>query len=296
MTDDSPTFTPLSPAIGMEVHGIDMSRPAPPDTIARLNEVLSHNSILLFRDQDLTPERHIAFSRYFGELEPHVADQYNMPGHPEIFIVSNVVENGREIGARGGARHWHSDYSYRERPSLGSLFHCLECPPEGGQTQFASMYTAYEALPNEKKELLAGVRAVHDYNYYWTNYTPHRKPLTEEQRRQVPPVAHPALRTHPVSGRRALYLAHQVVSHFEGMEFDESQEIIEEIVSFATESRFVYTHEWRPGDVIFWDNRSSMHRVLPFDEERHHRRMHRTTLKGDRPYLAPLPDEADKAA
>ena len=296
MTDDSPTFTPLSPAIGMEVHGIDMSRPAPPDTISRLNEVLSYNSILLFRDQDLTPERHIAFSRYFGELEPHVADQYNMPGHPEIFIVSNVVENGREIGARGGARHWHSDYSYRERPSLGSLFHCLECPPEGGQTQFASMYTAYEALPDEKKELLAGVQAVHDYNYYWTNYTPHREPLTEEQRRQVPPVAHPALRTHPVSGRRALYLAHQVVSHFEGMEFEESQEIIEEIVSFATESRFVYTHEWRPGDVIFWDNRSSMHRVLPFDEERHRRRMHRTTLKGDRPYLAPLPDETDKAA
>lgn len=296
MTDDSSTFTPLSPAIGMEVHGVDMSRPAPPDTIARLNEVLSHNSILLFRDQDLAPERHIAFSRYFGELEPHVADQYNMPGHPEIFIVSNVVENGREIGARGGARHWHSDYSYRERPSLGSLFYCLECPPEGGQTQFASMYTAYEALPDEKKEFLAGARAVHDYNYYWTNYTPHRKPLTEEQRRQVPPVAHPALRTHPVSGRRALYLAHQVVSHFEGMEFEESQETIEEIVSFATESRFVYTHEWRPGDVIFWDNRSSMHRVLPFDEERHRRRMHRTTLKGDRPYLAPLPDEADKAA
>ena len=296
MTDDSPTFTPLSPAIGMEVHGIDMSLPASPDTIARLNEVLSHNSILLFRDQDLAPERHIAFSQYFGELEPHVADQYNMPGHPEIFIVSNVVENGREIGARGGARHWHSDYSYRERPSLGSLFYCLECPPEGGQTQFASMYTAYEALPDEKKEFLAGARAVHDYNYYWTNYTPHRKPLTEEQRRQVPPVAHPALRTHPVSGRRALYLAHQVVSHFEGMEFEESQETIEEIVSFATESRFVYTHEWRSGDVIFWDNRSSMHRVLPFDEERHRRRMHRTTLKGDRPYLAPLPDEADKAA
>lgn len=296
MTDDSPTFTPLSPAIGMEVHGIDMSRPASPDTIARLNEVLSHNSILLFRDQDLAPERHIAFSRYFGELEPHVADQYNMPGHPEVFIVSNVVENGREIGARGGARHWHSDYSYRERPSLGSLFYCLECPPEGGQTQFASMYTAYEALPDEKKEFLAEVRAVHDYNYYWTNYTPHREPLTEEQKLQVPPVAHPALRTHPVSGRRALYLAHQVVSHFEGMEFEESQEIIEEIVSFATESRFVYTHEWRLGDVIFWDNRSSMHRVLPFDEERHRRRMHRTTLKGDRPYLAPLPDEAGKAA
>ncbi len=296
MTDQSPTFTPLSPAIGMEVHGIDMSLPAPPETVGRLEEALSHNSILLFRDQRLTPERHIAFSRYFGELEPHVAGQYNMPGHPEIFIVSNVVENGREIGARGGARHWHSDYSYRERPSLGSLFHCLECPPEGGQTQFASMYAAWEALPDDRREFLSGVRAVHDYNYYWTNHTPHRAPLTDEQRRQVPPVAHPALRTHPVSGRRALYLAHQVVSHFEGMDPGESREIIEDVVSFATAPRFVYTHEWRPGDVIFWDNRSSMHRVLPFDEEKYRRRMHRTTIKGDRPYLTPLPGTADMAA
>ena len=112
----------------------------------------------------------------------------------------------------------------------------------------------------------------------------------------MPPVAHPALRTHPVSGRRALYLAQHVVSRFEGMAFKESQEIIEEIVSFATGPRFVYTHEWRPGDVIFWDNRSAMHRVLPFDEERHRRRMHRTTLKGDRPYLASAPEAADKAA
>ena len=111
MTNDSPTFTPLSPAIGAEVHGVDMSLPAPPDTVNRLDEALSRHSILLFRDQRPTPEQHIAFSRYFGELEPHVANQYNMPEHPEILIVSNVVENGREIGARGGARHWHSDYS-----------------------------------------------------------------------------------------------------------------------------------------------------------------------------------------
>lgn len=288
MTNDSPTFTPLSPAIGMEVHGIDLALPTPNDSIESLTETLSHHSILLFRDQDLSPEQHIAFSRHFGELEPHVADQYNLPEHPEIFVVSNVVEQGREIGARGGAKHWHSDYSYREYPSLGSLFYCLECPPEGGETQFASMYAAYDALPEDKRRFLEGARAVHDYNYYWTNYTPHRPPLTEEQRSQVPPVAHSAVRTHPVSGRRALYLAHQVVSHFEGMEFEESQAMIEEIISFATSPQFVYTHTWRPGDVIFWDNRSGMHRVRPFDEENHLRRMHRTTLKGDRPYLAPV--------
>ena len=287
MDNDSATFTPLSPAIGMEVHGIDLARPAPAETIASLTEALSNHCILLFRDQEMTPEQHIKFSEYFSDLEPHIADQFNLPDHPEIFVVSNIVEQGREIGARGGARHWHSDYSYREIPSLGSLFYCLETPPEGGQTQFANMYAAYNELPEAQKRFLEKARAVHDYNHYWSTYTTHRPPLTEAQLSQVPPVAHPALRTHPDSGRSALYLCQHVVSHFEGMAYEESQKIIEEIMSFATEPQFVYTHVWRPGDVVFWDNRSSIHRATDFDEESHTRRMHRTTLIGDRPYFAP---------
>jgi taurine dioxygenase len=292
MDNAASSFTPLSPVIGMEVRGVDLARPMSPETVERLTDELSRHSILLFRDQELSPEQHIACSRFFGELEPHVANQFNLPAHPEIFVVSNVVENGREIGARGGARHWHSDYSYRELPSLGSLFYCLEAPPEGGQTQFASMYAAYERLSKERQKFLEGARAVHDYNHYWTTYTSHRPPLTEKQKAQVPPVAHPALRTHPVSGRSALYLCQHVVSHFEGMGYDESQKIVEEVVDAATDERFVYTHEWRVGDVLFWDNRSSMHRVMPFDEEAHRRRMHRTTITGDRPFYAPARNAA----
>ena len=292
MDNAAPSFTPLSPVIGMEIRGVDLARPLPAATVERLTDMLSQHSILLFRDQALTPEQHIAASRYFGELEPHVANQYNLMDHPEIFVVSNVVENGREIGARGGARHWHSDYSYRDYPSLGSLFYCLEAPPEGGQTQFASMYAACQALPEEKRRFLAAVRAVHDYNHYWTTYTSHRPPLTAQQKAQVPPATHPALRTHPVSGRDALYLCQHVVSHFEGMGYDESQKVIEEIVGFATGPDFVYTHEWREGDVLFWDNRSSMHRATPFDEDTYRRRMHRTTLKGDKPFYTPARNAA----
>ena len=134
MTNDNPTFTPLKPTIGVEVHGIDISQPVSDDAIREINDALCDNGILLFRDQDITPEQHIAFSERFGRLEPHIANQFNLPGHPDIFIVSNIVEDGRNIGASGGARHWHFDYSYREFPSLGSLFYCLECPPEGGET------------------------------------------------------------------------------------------------------------------------------------------------------------------
>ena len=278
MTNDNPTFTPLKPTIGMEVRGIDISRPVSDDAIREINDALCNNGILLFRDQDITPEQHIAFSGRFGRLEPHIANQFNLPGHPDIFIVSNIVEDGRNIGASGGARHWHFDYSYREFPSLGSLFYCLECPPEGGETQFAGMYTAHDALSEEKRQWLADKRAVHDYVYYWENYTPHRGPLTAEQKRQLPPFAQPLVHTHPESGRRALYLAHNVISHIEGMDPEEGLEIIEELVAFATQPEFVYTHQWRDRDLIFWDNRATMHRVLPFDEDQYRRRMHRTTL------------------
>lgn len=287
MKNTALTFAPLTPDIGMEVRGIDLACPLPQETVDRLVDELSQHSILLFRGQNLNPEQHISASAYFGQLEPHVAEQFNLPDYPEILVVSNIVENGREIGARGGAKHWHSDYSYRDLPSLGSLFYCLEKPPVGGQTQFASMYSAYERLSEQQKTFLESARAVHDYNHYWTTYTSHRPPLTDKQRAQVPPVAHPALRTHPVSGRPALYLCQHVVSHFEGIGYEESQRIVEEVVGVATDPRFVYTHEWEVGDVLFWDNRSSMHRVCGFDEDKYRRRMHRTTITGDRPFYTP---------
>ena len=149
------------------------------------------------------------------------------------------------------------------------------------------MYTVYEKLSEERRQFLANIKAVHDYDHYWGTYTPHRPPLTDGQKSQVPPVAHPALRTHPYSGRQALYLCQHVVSHFESMEYDESQKIIEEVVRFATQPQFVYTHEWCSGDVVFWDNRALLHRATDFNEDIHFRRMHRTTLKGDRPYFVP---------
>lgn len=293
MENAAPTFTPLSPVIGMQVKGIDLAKPLPKKTVDRLVDELSNHSILLFRSQKLTDQQLIDASRYFGDLEPHVADQFNLPDHPEILVVSNIVENGREIGARGGAKHWHSDYSYRDLPSLGSLFYCLEKPAEGGQTQFASMYSAFERLSEEQKTFLKSARAVHDYNHYWTTYTKHRPPLTPKQLAEVPPVAHPALRTHPVNGRPAIYICQHVVSHFEGIPYDESQKIVEEVVGVATDPKYVYTHEWEVGDVLFWDNRSSMHRVCEFDEDKYRRRMHRTTITGDRPFYKPVQAAAE---
>lgn len=277
-------FRPITPALGAEVQGVDLSRPVSEAQLTAIRRALCEHSLLLFRDQTLPPETHISFSRRFGELEKHVLSDFCLPGHPEIFIVSNIVENGRHIGAHGGAKHWHSDLSYMDEPSLGSAFYCLECPAEGGETEFASMYAAYEALDEERKQWLAGKRAVHDYNYHYETFLTHRPPLTAEQKAKVPPVTQPCVRTHPETGRQALYLCYALVSHFEDMTPEESRPILKELTEFATQPAFTYRHAWRPGDLVFWDNRSAMHRACPFDEKGSRRLMYRTTIKGDRPF------------
>jgi taurine dioxygenase len=167
------------------------------------------------------------------------------------------------IVAYGGGHLWHSDISYLPRPSLGALFYCPECPPAGagGGTSFAGMFAAYEQLPPEQRQWLEQQTAIHDYVWHYETYL-----------------------THPVSGRQAIYVSAGLTKQFDGMGFEESRRIIEEITDFATQDRWVYTHLWRPGDLVFRDNRSTTHRAEPFDMERHRRLMHRTTIKGDEPF------------
>jgi len=278
------TFTPLTPTVGAECCGIDISKPVGDKIITVISAALAEYGVLLFRNQGITPLEHIGFSRKFGELDIHVLDQFLLFGHPEIYIVSNVVENGKYIGAHGGAKYFHSDLSYNPEPSLGSLFLCRECPPEGGQTEFASMFAAYDSLPKEKKKWLSQQRGVHDYVYHYETFLTHRKPLTKEQKAKLSPSTHPAVRTHPVSGRKGIYLSEALTSHLEGMCVEEGRILIKEICDFATQPKFVYRHEWSVGDLVFWDNRAVMHRALPFNEDRYRRIMHRTTVHGEKPF------------
>jgi taurine dioxygenase len=283
--DHSIALTPLTPVLGVEVHGLDLSQPLPDAEYRQLNAALAEYGVLLLRGQDISPEHHVDFSRRFGEIDIHVLQEYQLPGHPEVFVISNVVENGRHIGAYGGAKLFHSDLSYNPEPSLGSLFLCRERPPAGGQTEFAGMFAAYDALPEDRKQWLLKQRGVHDYVYHYQTHLTHRKPLTDEQKSRLSPTSHPAVRTHPASGRNAIYVSEPLTSHFEGMDVEEGRRLIKEISDFASQPEFIYRHEWQVGDLVFWDNRSTMHRVLPFDESKHRRIMHRTTVKGDRPFL-----------
>lgn len=279
-------FQDLTPKVGSAVVGLDMRQPLDDAARDQLEAKLADRSVLLVRGQhELTPEQHIAFSRCLGRLEEHVLQNFCLPGHPEIFVVSNIVENGRHIGAYGGSKEYHSDLAYLPEPSMGSVFHCLECPEEGGETAIVSMSAAYEALPVERRDWLSKQRAVFDYVWQYERAHRDRPALTEAQKAAVPPISHPVVRNHPVNGRPALFLSEIWVRRFEGLPDEESQALVREILEFATQPEFTYVHKWRAGDVIIWDNRNSMHKACPFDEENTRRRMHRTTIKGTAPYF-----------
>jgi taurine dioxygenase len=277
---------PLSAACGAEVIGLDARRRLDEKTVDELHRSLADHCILLFRDCDITPEEHVAFSSHFGPLETHVVGEFNLPGRPEVFVVSNVKENGKLKGAVYAGQYWHSDLSYMKKPSLGSLLRCLEMPDIGGDTMFADMYRAYETLSGPMKKFLGGLRAVHDYSHAYDTYfagLKERPPLTPEQRAKTPPVEHPVVRTHPVSGRKALYVNPGFTTGFVGMPKEESAPILELLFRHATRPEFVYRHKWRVNDMIFWDNRCAMHYALADYDFSVRRHMHRTTIAGDVP-------------
>src|SRR5688572_6955383 len=282
-----PNIRPLSRACGAEVSGLDLTRPLDPEVLQSLHRALGEHGILLFRDTNLAPEQHIAFSRQFGPLESHVVGEFNLANHPEIFVVSNVKEEGKLKGAVYAGQYWHSDLSYMTKPSMGSLLLCREMPAIGGDTMWANMYLAYESLSDVMQRFLSGLRAIHDYSHAYDTYFAHlkeRPPLTPEQRAKTPPVEHPMVRTHPVTKRKALYVNPGFTTGIVGMPREESQPILDFLFRHSTRAEFIYRHQWRVNDLIFWDNRCTMHYALADYDFSVRRHMHRTTIAGDAPY------------
>ena len=281
------SIQPISRACGAEVTGIDLTRPLQAQAVQQLHKALGENGILLFRNADLAPRQHIAFSRQFGPLETHVVGEFNLPEHPEVFVVSNVTEEGKLKGAVYAGQYWHSDLSYMKKPSLGSLLLCREMPEVGGDTMWANMVLAYDALSEVMKKFLSGLRAIHDYSHAYDTYFAHlkeRPPLTPEQRAKTPPVEQPMIRTHPVTKRKALYVNPGFTRGIVGMPKEESQPMLEMLFAHSTRPEFVYRHQWRINDLVFWDNRCTMHYALADYDFSVRRHMHRTTIAGDAPY------------
>lgn len=278
--------TPLTEAIGAEVDGVDLSQAVEGEVFGQIYQAHLDHGVLLFRGQDITPEQHIAFSGRFGEHEIHVMSQFLLPGYPELLLVSNLKnEKGEAVGIEDAGRYWHSDLSYNEKPSMGSMLYAMEVPPERGDTTFAGMCAAYDALPENRKAELGKLRATHHFGYRWNKESAKwglRPAMTQAQLDQTPPVVHPMVRTHPETKRKLIF-AGGFCSGVVGMSEEEGEAFIEELTAFSTQPEFIYVHKWRVGDLIFWDNRCAMHLASDYDTK-YHRHLRRTTLKGERPY------------
>lgn len=272
--------------LGAEINGLDLNFPVSAQDVATIRAALVKHGLVVFRNQRITPEQHVAFSRRFGPLQVHVLNRFHLKQHPEILIVSNVVENGQPIGLVDAGADWHSDLSYMPRPSLGSLLHAQELPPEQGATLYANMFNAYDTLPADVKRTLEGRKAVHSYVYRYRRLqalTPWRPDLTQKQIDDVPEVEHPIIRTHPENGRKALFVSEGFTSHIVGIPKDESDALLKFLHEHTIRAENVYTHKWRAHDIVFWDNRSTVH-YAAITPQHLRRTLYRTTVEGDVPF------------
>ena len=286
------TVTPRHPALGAEVHGIDMRKPMDPTTVRAVRDAWTRHLVLIFPDQPITDQEHVAFTRQFGEPEIFHQTSLHLRSDDvkEIFLVSNVDARNRIVmpsdpGQKqlNSSRQWHTDSSYKALPSIGSLLHGIEISRTGGITQFINMYMVYDELPEPLRRQVEGRKARHDFAML-SQLTGAPAPSGAE-RAAVPPVWHPMVRRHPESGRKSLFISSIYNDMIEGMGEDESRRLIEDLSAFAAQPKYMYRHVWEPHDVLMWDNRCTVHAVTPYDP--HERRvMHRTTIVGNEPPIA----------
>ncbi len=271
---------------GAEISGIDLTRPIGDTVFGAIRDAFDEYSVLVFHDQKFDDESQIAFSRRFGPLEATVDS--NSGGGTAIADISNVDPETDEIVSvdgwlsryNSGNEMWHTDSSFKEVPALASLLSGREVPPEGAETQFASMRVAYGEMSQSEKDRLEGLVAVHDFAYSRGLIDPDL--LDEDQRKSTPPVRQAVVRTNPANGRKAFYTGSHA-SHIVGWPVAQGRALLKDLVARATAPGRVHTHAWRPLDLVIWDNRCILHRGLPWDKARHRRIMHRTTVAGDGP-------------
>lgn len=280
---------PLDGPFGAEVTGLDLAAPLDARTFAALKSAFERAGVLVVRDQvALDPADFVEFGRRFGELEIHVQKKFLLDGHPELLVVSNVVENGRPIGLADAGHYWHSDLSYKAAPSLGSFLHAQEVPVGDGDTLFVDMRKVHDALPAALRAPLRGRRTVHDYaqrNARQQAANGVRPALDAAQLALVPPVEHPAFTAHPADGAAVLFVNEGFTTRVVGLPDDESRAVLDAVFAFSVEPSFVLRHRWRPHDLVMWDNRSVIHRAAGCPPDRR-RTMYRVTVKGTPPASA----------
>jgi alpha-ketoglutarate-dependent taurine dioxygenase len=288
---------PFEAGLGADIRGVDIREPLSSDDRDAIRTAWLDHLVLRFRDQPLTDEQHMAFTRQFGELEFNpaalIAKQYGVETQTdgrrrevpaEISVISNIIENGKAIGGLGdGEAFWHTDSSFVDVPPAASLLRSLEVPPQsaGGSTYFLNMYSAYETLPANLKERIAGLQAIHAATHS-SGGKAHKGFETIADVSKVPGARQPLVRTHPETGRKALFLGRRINAYILGLAVEDSEALLDELWAQTTQQKFTWRQDWRADDLVWWDNRCAMHRRDAFDPASR-RLMHRTQLRGTRP-------------
>jgi taurine dioxygenase len=263
----------LNPVIGAEIGGVDLSRPLGNQQFQEIHDALAENLVIFFRDQVLTPGQHKDFGRRFGKLHVHPASGRTLDGHPEILVIAADEKSKRVAG-----EDWHSDVSFEAEPPMGSILYLTEVPPAGGgDTLFASMYAAYESLSDRMKAHLEGLTAIHDSAHVFGGA------YGDRPDKVLPKTEHPVIRTHPVTGRKALFVNRGFTTRITGLPRPESAALLEYLYRHVETPEFQCRFHWRANSIAFWDNRCAQHHAL-FDYHPHRRYGHRVTVCGDRPF------------
>jgi taurine dioxygenase len=273
---DSFRVTKISPSIGAEIHGVDLRAPITATLKQKLLDAWHEHLIILLRDQKLDEDAQVRFASAFGEPAKVSSGRSFSQKHPSVMLVSNIRENGKTIGALpDGEMHFHTDQCHQEIPAKATILYAIEIPSHGGDTHFANAYAAYDALPEDVKERLAGRRALNAYE----KDTTIRSDSYESAGAHY---WHPAVRVHPVTGRKALYVNRLMTREIEGLPRKESDELLSFLFDHQEQPRFVYEHVWRPGDLVMWDNRCTLHARTDFPADQR-RLLRRVTILGEKP-------------
>jgi taurine dioxygenase len=271
---------PLSPIMGAEIIGADVSKPVPPGLFRRFKDALHQYKVLAFRDQELSKDQLIAFSRQWGPLGEHIMPGATRAGVPEINVLSNANAEGKPNGKHPDptAKRWHTDRSYMPRPAMASLLYGFEVPSVGGDTLFSNATLAYDNLPDDVRQRIDTLNAIH-----WVVHSRRDGGValaTEEEKKKAPPIKHPLARKHPATGRKAIYAGCHAWK-VDGLPEEEGRELLDYLIAHAVQDRFVYAHKWKRRDLVMWDNRCTFHAATDYDTAKELRIMYRTVVEGE---------------
>lgn len=276
-------IVPTGAVLGAEIRGVDLSRPLDDATFAAIDRAYNDHGVIFFRGQTITPRQQVEFTQRFGAIEVNIfSERWSVASAPEIVVVSNVTENGKPIGIKRAGEHWHSDMCYTARPPRGTMLYALEIPDlfglPLGDTEFASAAAAWDALPETTRQKIDGLRATFDFTGRKRSFPPSQSEIERN-----PPVKHPIVRMHPFTGRKCLYVMRDDCTGIDGMDQDEAEATIAALADHIIKPAFIYRHQWRPGDLLMWDNCTVQHRAIQDYDMPRRRLMHRTTMGGTVP-------------